>query len=147
MFKFSLQSVLNHRLDREEECQNDYKQAQRAYLEECEKTRELQDKIYSLNEHITKNVKVEIFQLQQLNVYKEQLRKQLEKQELAKAKSQQQVKSVQKQLLQAMTDVQVIDTLKQKQYEVYLQEELAVENRLLDELACINYGRLAKGRI
>lgn len=141
-FKFSLQSVLNHRHDIETECKNEYRQAQQNYLKECEKVQQLRQTIENFRERLMIKGKVTISELQQLNGYQEQLRQKLIEQERVKAKSQQVVEVAQSQLLQARVEAQVIEKLEEKQYEAYCHQAKIEENKMLDELACIKYGRL-----
>ncbi len=140
-FKFSLQPVLNHRADIEEEKKTEYRQAKQSLQEETKKTQQLIQQINAIDEQLTRKGMVNVNQLYQLIHYRNQLKQELMNQQKIQAESEQKVEVAQKFLLQAKLDVQVLEKLKEKNYTQYVHQENLEELKLLDELSCINYGR------
>lgn len=140
-FSFSLQPVLNHRADIEEEKKTDYQQAMNLWQQQVEKVQQIQQKLVELNESFNTRGIVNVMELFQLTNYREQLRDELIKQEMLKEQSKKQVDVAQQNLLKAKLDVQVLEKLKEKNLQSHLQEERLEEMKQLDELACIKYAR------
>lgn len=141
VFSFSLQPVLNHRADIEEEKKTDYQQAMNLWQQQVEKVQQIQQKLVELNESFNTRGIVNVMELFQLTNYREQLRDELIKQEMLKEQSKKQVDVAQQNLLKAKLDVQVLEKLKEKNLQSHLQEERLEEMKQLDELACIKYAR------
>ncbi|MDB8551143.1 flagellar export protein FliJ [Turicibacter sanguinis] len=140
-FKFSLQPVLNHRTDVEEEKKNEYQKARQNLQEESQKTKQLIHEINEIDEQLTRTGKVQVTQLYQLLHYRNQVHQKLIRQQQIQEESEQKVEVAQQFLLQAKLDVQVLEKLKEKSYTHHVYQEKLEEVKLLDELSCINYGR------
>lgn len=140
-FKFSLQPVLNHRADIEEEKKAEYRQARQTLQEESEKTQRLICEIKVIDEQLTQKGMIQVNQLYQLIHYRDQLQQKLVKQQRVQDESEQRVETAQKCLLQAKLDVQVLEKLKEKNYTLHVHQQNLEELKMLDELSCINYGR------
>lgn len=140
-FKFSLQPVLNHRADIEEEKKAEYRQARQTLQEESEKTQRLICEIKVIDEQLTQKGMIQVNQLYQLIHYRDQLQQKLVKQQRVQDESEQRVETAQKYLLQAKLDVQVLEKLKEKNYTLHVHQQNLEELKMLDELSCINYGR------
>lgn len=140
-FKFSLQPVLNHRSDVEEEKKTEYQQARQQLQKQVEKTQDLVRQMGEIDEQLTQRGMIHVNQLYQLIQYRDQLQQKLKQQQKVQAESEQRVEIAQKFLLQAKLDVQVLEKLKEKKYSQYVHQEKLEELKLLDELSCINYGR------
>lgn len=140
-FSFSLQPVLNHRVDLEEERKLDYQQAITLWQQQVEKVQQIQQKLTELNESFNRRGIVNVTELFQLSHYREQLRDELVKQESLSEQSKKQMDAAQQHLLKAKLDVQVLEKLKEKNLQSHLQEERLEEIKQLDELACIKYAR------
>ena len=140
-FNFSLQPVLNHRADIEEEKKAEYRQARQTLQEELEKTQKLIYEIKAVDEQLTQKGMIQVNQLYQLIHYRDQLQQKLIKQQRVQDESEQRVETAQKCLLQAKLDVQVLEKLKEKNYTLHVHQENLEELKMLDELSCINYGR------
>lgn len=140
-FKFSLQPVLNHRADIEEEKKTEYRQARLSLQEESKKTQRLIQQIEEIDQQLMKKGMIHVNQLYQLIQYRDQLQRKLIEQQKIQLQSEQKVEVAQKHLLQAKLDVQVLEKLKEKNYTQYVHQENLEELKLLDELSCINYGR------
>lgn len=140
-FKFSLQPVLNHRCDIEEEKKAEYRQARQILQMESEKVQKLICELNIIDEQLTQKGVFHANQLYQLIHYRDQLQQKLVRQQQVLNESEKKVEMVQKCLLQAKLDVQVLEKLKEKNYTLHVHQENLKELRMLDELSCINYGR------
>ena len=140
-FKFSLQPVLKHRTDLEEDKKNSYHQAKQMLQIEEEKVKKLTEKISELNASLEKTGMINVTVFNHVIHYREQLNQELKLQKNKQKESTKQVEIAQQNLLQARVDVQVLEKMKERQQDQYIQQINYEEAKLLDELACISYGR------
>lgn len=140
-FEFTLQAVLDHRLTLEEQAQRHYSEAQArveaAQAEKKEIEADIRARFEQIREHQRRGAGLAWRQLieqwidnQRLAIHQlenriEDLKKEVEKRRQA--------------LIKAMQAREVLEQLREQEFEVYRYEEARMEMKLFDEIAVRNY--------
>lgn len=146
-FRYSLQSILNIKLKMETQAKQDFSAAQNALLEEQERLEGLErrkaeyeqmaKKLLTGSLHICdiEDNKNAILQMEQY------ILEQLEQ----VAKAEQRVEVAREALADVMKERKTHETLKEKAFETFLQEENKLESKAVDELTSYTYGKKKAG--
>lgn len=140
-YKFSLQSVLDWRLDKEDEIKLKLGQAKQ---EQVIQERHLQELI---NENIHLKEKSvltrKIHAMRQDDLYKKVLDEKVIQKRLVVDQARQKTKKVEADLLKAHQDKKALEKLKEKEHKEHIEEINYQEQQQLDEFATITFGREA----
>lgn len=149
-FVFRLETVLQVRMKKEEEEQKKLADLIAWQREEerilAEMVSREQITRASLKEKQTTGQCIEIDELKRIANFLKKLVKDIEAQELKLKEIAKRVEEQRLALLQAVKERKILDTLKEQQYNEWLQEVEAEESRVLDELATLKYAREGYGQ-
>lgn len=137
-YKFSLQNVLEWRRDQEDEARINLLQAKEELESQEAGLQTLIRKNTELKEKSALNTSVEI--MRQDDLYKKVLNENIIQQKLIVEQASNDVKQAEKLLVKAHQEKKVMGKLKEKEYQTYIDEMNAVEQKDLDEFAIITFG-------
>lgn len=140
-YKFSLQNVLDWRGDKEDEAKLDLIQAKERQHQEEKYLKSLIHENIQIKEKATMERKVQV--MRQQDLYKEVLDQKIIKQKLIVEQAEDLTVRMEQALLKAHQDKRVMEKLKEKEREQYIEKINLEEQKTLDEFATITYGREA----
>ncbi|MCL2171923.1 MAG: flagellar export protein FliJ, partial [Defluviitaleaceae bacterium] len=82
---------------------------------------------------------IEPYNLNRYNLYIEKIKERIKLQMAQLARAEALMKAKRAELIEAMKDRKILDTLKEKEYEAYLDEEKKNEQKILDDLVSYKY--------
>lgn len=140
-YKFSLQNVLDWRGDKEDEAKLDLIQAKERQHQEEMYLKKLIHENIQLKEKAALERKVDA--MRQQDLYKEVLDQKIIQQKLIVEQAEDLTVRMEQALLKAHQDKRVMEKLKEKEREQYIEKVNLEEQKTLDEFATITYGREA----
>lgn len=140
-YTFSLQNVLDWRTDKEDEAKLKLLQAKERQSQEEQYLHNLVNENIHLKEKALLERKVSV--MRQQDLYKEVLDEKIVKQKLIVERAIADTQKMEKHLLKAHQDKKVMEKLKEKEKEEYLERMNLEEQKVLDEFATITFGRQA----
>ncbi len=144
-FKFSLEKVLKHRNIQADLAQKDFLEAQ-AHLNA--ETKNLENMIQLKNDSIAqrashiKHSQTWTESVAQINQFVTGQDLRIKRQNLRLTEIEKLVEAKREILRLALTEVKIIDKLREKKYEEYIREEAKKEQNELDELATLRFSRI-----
>lgn len=142
VYKFSLEKVLEWRLNTEKETAKKFaiKQSELTYQEE------VLNKLIDQYENIKKEVlkKINIRDLKQEHLLKQKIEDKIEEQiELIK-NIEKQAEELRLELLEAQKNRKIMEKLKEKDYNKYMDHLMSEEQKHLDEMAVLRFGTVGQ---
>jgi len=138
-YKFSLQNVLDWRADKEDEMKLKFVEVKQAQAIEERQLQQLINENIRLKEKSSSPRKIDA--MRQDDLYKEVLDEKIIQQRLVVDKARQTTKEVEADLLKAYQDKKVMEKLKEKEREEYIEEMNKQEQKKLDAFATMTFGR------
>lgn len=130
-YSFGLQSILNLRNIEEKESMFALASAQKRLQEEKDALEELKNQKYQV-ERVSKN-KMTIQDLRAIDVYKRHLSEQIVNKEMDVKAAKENLRKTKEKLLKAHKEKKIMETLREKDYEVHKENERKEEERQIDE--------------
>lgn len=140
-YKFSLQNILDWRHDKEDEAKLDLIQAKERQYQEEQYLQQLIKENIRLKEKAAIERKIDV--MRQQDLYKEVLDQKIIKQKLTVEQAADITQQMEDALLVAHQDKRVMEKLKEKEREEYIEKINLEEQKQLDEFATITFGREA----
>lgn len=138
-FRFSMEKVLDWRSDTEEAKKKELGDAQREKFQQEALLQELiQENIKIKNESLT-TTRIDILRRQ--NMYKVMLDERIVQQKNQVEIAEKSVEAARIALMEAHKDKKIMEKLKEKEYTFVLEQEKSEEQKQLDEMATLSYGR------
>ena len=140
-FKFRLQSYLNVKEKIEDQKKLDYGKALNK-LEEEKREKVLLENEKSMNVHkFRESIKggIKPLELQNYNNYIEYMKKKIAEQDIVIDIAQQNAEKCRVELVEAMKNRKMLETLKEKDREEYNKEQLLAEQKIVDEIVSYQY--------
>lgn len=142
-FNFKLQSFLGLKQKIEDQKKNEYGKAIKVLEEEKTKKNKLLNQylntINQMKQKIIEGIKPN--ELQQYNNFISYILKAIQQQEEVIIKAQDLVDKKREELVNAMKDRKMIETLKEHKYEEYVKEEKKLEQKVIDEIVSFKYNK------
>lgn len=138
-YQFSLEKVLDWRIDKENQAQMKVSHLEIQLVEEERTLERLLSESLKLKSARIFDGKVD--QMRQQNLYEELTNQRIIKQKLVVNKCISQVEEAKAKLIEAHKEKKVLEKLKEKNHQTYIKEEQKFEQNQLDELAVLHYGR------
>lgn len=142
-FNFKLQSFLGLKQKIEDQKKNEYGKAIKVLEEEKAKKNKLLNQylntINQMKQKIIEGIKPN--ELQQYNNFISYILKAIQQQEEVIIKAQDLVDKKREELVNAMKDRKMIETLKEHKYEEYVKEEKKLEQKVIDEIVSFKYNK------
>lgn len=136
-YKFSMEKVLELRTNKEKSSMEYFASMQRDLMKEKSKLLELRGEKDSIK--LKSNKCKNIVELRQLHLCKEWLEKKIQAQLKRIEESKENLEIARQELISAQKDRKIIEKLKEKDYEIYQDNEKAIEQKNLDEMAVLKY--------
>ncbi|MFQ3548312.1 MAG: flagellar export protein FliJ [Armatimonadota bacterium] len=142
-FKFRLQTLLDQRKAKEEQIQIEFGELKKKEALEKEKLEKLMLRLEETLLIIEKalNDGEDTAEIQRMFEFANATREDIRIQDLILERIKIDVAKKREELVEAMKDRKVLDTLKEKQEEEYLKECMRLEQNELDEVASVRYAR------
>lgn len=138
-FRFSMEKVLDWRSDTEEAKKKEFGDAQREKFRQEAVLHELiQENIKIKNESLT-TTRIDILRRQ--NMYKVMLDERIVQQKNQVEIAEKSVETARIALMEAHKDKKIMEKLKEKEYTFVMEQEKSEEQKQLDEMATLSYGR------
>lgn len=142
-FKFSLQTVLNIKKQKEDSLKNDLGKAMQRHEKEKETlqtlTNEMENCIAEFNIQSTKGVTVE--RLREFSAYLPVLKQHVQFQKEKVKYAQQDVDKYRVMLIKAVQEREMLDKLKEKQLKEFMDEQIKKEQKVVDEIVSYKYSK------
>ena len=140
-FNFRLQSYLGLKAKIEELKRNEFGKAVAAVEAEKRKLAELEQEKADCIEEFRQKVEIVIdpVNLNQYNLFIEILKERIKNQLVQLARAEEFLKIKRAELVEAMKDKKILETLKERDYEQYIIEEKKSEQKVLDDLVSYRY--------
>jgi flagellar FliJ protein len=141
MYRFKLQTLLNHRRHQEEMVQKELAQLQKKLVVEQEKLR-AQQRVKQLNLSELKKKQRESRTVTDILLsvnYIEQLSKDIEHQTLRVQDVDKTVTQKRNELISVMKKCKTLEKLKDKEWQTYQQKLMKTERKLMDEVAAVRH--------
>jgi flagellar protein FliJ len=144
-FRFKLQTVLDQRQIKEDQYLAELAKARQQEAAEILKLEDLKTKLKQVCKSIENAFKdnLDISELERWNSYAEATRDDIKVQELTLKTVREIVEQKRQDLVEAMKEKQVLETLRDKQEQQYLKVAATAEQTILDEMASLKYLRSA----
>lgn len=140
-YNFSLQNVLDWRNDQENEAKLNLTQIKNNLNKEENYLQQLIYENVQLKEKAALTRKVDV--MRQQDLYKEVLDQKIIQQKLIVEQKMNEMKKAEEALLSAHKDKKVMEKLKEKEYETYMETLQIEEQKQIDEFSTITFGREA----
>jgi len=140
-YNFSLQNVLDWRNDQENEAKLNLTQIKNNLNKEENYLQQLIYENVQLKEKAALTRKVDV--MRQQDLYKEVLDEKIIQQKLIVEQKMNEMKKAEEALLSAHKDKKVMEKLKEKEYETYMETLQIEEQKQIDEFSTITFGREA----
>jgi len=140
-YTFSLQNVLDWRIEKEDETRLKYAQVKQEQEREERRLQQLINENIHLKEKSALTQKIHT--MRQDDLYKEVLDEKITKQRLIVEQARQATKEAEADLLKAHQDKRAMEKLKDKEREEYIEKIKKAEQKKLDEFATVTFGREA----
>lgn len=138
-FRFSMEKVLDWRSDTEEAKKKELGDAQREKFQQEALLQELiQENIKIKNESLT-TTRIDILRRQ--NMYKVMLDERIVQQKNQVETAEEYLETARIALMEAHKEKKVMEKLKEKEYTFVMEQEKSEEQKQLDEMATLSYGR------
>lgn len=138
-FRFSMEKVLDWRSDTEEAKKKELGDAQREKFQQEALLQELiQENIKIKNESLT-TTRIDILRRQ--NMYKVMLDERIIQQKNQVETAEKSLETARIALMEAHKEKKVMEKLKEKEYTFVMEQEKSEEQKQLDEMATLSYGR------
>lgn len=138
-FRFSMEKVLDWRSDTEEAKKKELGDAQREKFQQEALLQELiQENIKIKNESLT-TTRIDILRRQ--NMYKVMLDERIVQQKNQVETAEKSLETARIALMEAHKEKKVMEKLKEKEYTFVMEQEKSEEQKQLDEMATLSYGR------
>ena len=141
LYNFSLQNVLDWRNDQENEAKLNLTQIKNNLNKEENYLQQLIYENVQLKEKAALTRKVDL--MRQQDLYKEVLDEKIIQQKLIVEQKMNEMKKAEEALLSAHKDKKVMEKLKEKEYETYMETLQIEEQKQIDEFSTITFGREA----
>lgn len=138
-YKFSLQNVLDWRVDLEDEAKLELNQAKQELEKEERYLQQLIRENIQLKEKAALNKRVDV--MRQDDLYRKVLNDKIIQQKLIVEQAENDVQRAEERLVEAYQEKKVMEKLKEKDQQEYVDEMNAIEQKNLDEFATITFGR------
>lgn len=146
-FRYSLQSILNIKLKMETQAKQAFSAAQNALLEEQERLGELERRKAAYEQEAAR-LRTGSLHIRDIEDNKNAILQMdqyiLEQQEQV-VKAEQRVEAAREALAEVIKERKTHETLKEKAFQDFLQEENKLESKAIDELTSYTYGRKKAG--
>lgn len=136
-YKFSMEKVLELRANKEKTSMEYFASMQRELMKQKSKLVELRAEEDSIKLKLRQCNN--IVELRQLHLCKEWLEKRIQAQLKRVEESRQNLEKARLELITAQKDRKIIEKLKEKDFEAYQDNEKAIEQKNLDEMAVLKY--------
>lgn|SRR5699024_2407539 len=140
-YNFSMQNVLDWRNDQEDEAKLKLVQIKKRLNNEETYLQQLINENIQLKEKAALTRKVDI--MRQQDLYKQVLDERIIQQKLVVEQVLNEIKKAEEALLSAHKDKRVMEKLKEKEYEQYVETLQLEEQKQMDEFSTITFGRQA----
>lgn len=138
-YQFSMEKVLDWRSDTEEEKKKNLVQAQQSkQQQETILRRLINENIKIKNDSLSTN-RIDVLRRQ--NLYKDMIDEKIIHQKNAVSKAEKEVEVARIELMEAHKDRKVMEKLKEKEYTFTMDQEKQEEQKQLDEMATLSFGK------
>ena len=142
-FQFRLQKLLDYREDKKKLAQEELARRQRELLkiqEEIEKLQKEEQRVLNFY-HEHQSERLDVLTLTALESYRFFLQERLRSKQQELLQSREQVEEQRKVVVESWKNCQVLEKLKEKSLNTFLQEEKSREQRFIDEISLYGYIR------
>lgn len=142
-FQFRLQKLLDYREDKKKLAQEELARRQRELLkiqEEIEKLQKEEQRVLAFHRE-QQSERLDVLTLTALESYRFFLQERLRSKQQELLQSREQVEEQRKVVVESWKNCQVLEKLKEKSFNAFLQEEKSREQRFIDEVSLYGYIR------
>jgi len=140
-FKFKLQTSLDVKLKREEIQKEELAGASKIYRENTDILTSLRIRLTNIQENLRRKQSelIDVLDIVNYQDYIPVLIERIKKQELITEQSRQAMENERQKLVQIMRERKVLENLRTKHYQAYVQECLREEQKQIDEMATVGF--------
>ena len=138
-YQFSMEKVLDWRSDTEEEKKKNLVQAQQSKQQQETILRRLIDENIKIKNDSLSTNRIDVLRRQ--NLYKDMIDEKIIHQKNVVSKAEKEVEVARIELMEAHKDRKVMEKLKEKEYTFTMDQEKQEEQKQLDEMATLSFGK------
>ena len=138
-YQFSMEKVLDWRSDTEEEKKKNLVQVQQSKQQQETILRRLIDENIKIKNDSLSTNRIDVLRRQ--NLYKDMIDEKIIHQKNVVSKAEKEVEVARIELMEAHKDRKVMEKLKEKEYTLTMEQEKQEEQKQLDEMATLSFGK------